>query len=640
MKPFFKIYTKKSRYSPLSLMVVTVLISFLYVFMEWVFIITKPSFINTSQFFEKGMIFLNSASLLAIVSCLGLLPFFLSFLVFRSKTVRSILGIVFSILPTFILSATILLLVDNFTYTVFKFGIVSTKGILRVLYACAFLLGMIWVNRRVLNLTYAIDKGTKKDPSRHQKRSLPLLLILLFTLAGIPAITALNPDRFKTQPSASSSLKRMPDILLITGDGINAAKLSVYGFEKDTTPFLKEFAKTSLVAQNAFSNAQGTIGSTTSLLTGKYPEDTRVLAASDILQGDDAFQHLPAILKENGYQTVQLSYSYYADAFHVNIQGGFDEANGQSPVESRFYTLIGSVLPTNYYYFIHELITRVTDRLGHLFFLKDMSNPYLQVTEAPEKFNDQQKLEYALTLIEKSDRPLFIHLHWMGTHGPRYYPIEQRFSKGEDIEAQGKFDEALYLDSILEFDQAVSKIYDALSDQGTKDNAILIVASDHTQRWTIARIPLIIHFPDSKHAGEIPFNVQNLDIAPTLLDYLEINPPDWMEGRSILSASDPSRPIFLAAIGSSTKDAVTDEVFYPDPVAPFFQFGKMAVILCNRWYQLDLSTLRMSNGQVTPYQGDCPNEPIDRTNALSLLIEHLKTYGFDTATLQDLEMEP
>jgi len=58
-----------------------------------------------------------------------------------------------------------------------------------------------------------------------------------------------------------------------------------------------------------------------------------------------------------------------------------------------------------------------------------MNNPYREVTEAPKKFADLEKIEKVKSLLEERREPLFIHVHWMGTHGPNYYPDEQVFQQ-------------------------------------------------------------------------------------------------------------------------------------------------------------------------------------------------------------------
>ena len=265
-----------------------------------------------------------------------------------------------------------------------------------------------------------------------------------------------------------------------------------------------------------------------------------------------------------------------------------------------------------------------------------MSNPYIQVTEAPKKFNDQEKLDYLLKLLDESDQPLFVHLHWMGTHGPKYYPEKQVFSEGENIQDQSKYDNDLYLDSILDFDNAINKLYEKLNSSNLVNQTVLVVGSDHTQRWSVSRIPLLMHFPEDQYAGQITENVQNLDIAPTLLDYLNIPQPAWMSGQSLLKPLDPNRPIFLAAIPESSRDPETNKIVYPESKAPYYQFGKMSVILCNHYYLLNFYKSSLSDSSVRYYAGNCPTDAPSRAEAMSLILKHLQEYGFDTSELEKI----
>lgn len=86
----------------------------------------------------------------------------------------------------------------------------------------------------------------------------------------------------------------------------------------------------------------------------------------------------------------------------------------------------------------------------------------------------------------------------MGTHGPRYYPKEQVFSFGINLDTQENYDIDLYDDSILEFDSALSFFYNELEKRELINQSIIIIASDHSKSWTKTRLPLIFHFPNMK----------------------------------------------------------------------------------------------------------------------------------------------
>ncbi len=628
---------KHARFTPVDVSLLIPFASLLYILMEWLFIITKTSFISVGSVFEKASVLINGSAILALAALLLSVPLIILYNVLNAKTGRAVIRILLCFLPALLLSSTVLLLVDNITYTAFNYGVVSTKGIVRTLYLVGFVLLTIGLMYPIFKWSRSIEKSRRKI-SRKQKLQFPLILgLVVLACAALPI--AFNPyfQNPLANPAAEIKSDQLPNIVLITGDGLNAAKLSLYGSDKDTTPFLKEIANTSLVAENNFSNAQGTIGSTTSILTGKYPAATRILASTDILKGEDAFQHLPGILESYGYYTVQLNFTYFADAYRINFQDAFIEANGESPVSNKIQSSLAKLLPTNNYYFMREVYSRISNRLEHLLYIKKMTNPFLQVTESPEKFNDQDKLDYLFKLIDEGKQPIFVHIHWMGTHGPKYYPTRQVFSEGLSTETQGKYVDSFYLDSILDLDGAVYQVFNGLQSRGLLDKSIVVVGSDHTQRWSIARIPLLIHFPNGEHAGRIAENTQNMDIAPTLLNYLGIPQPAWMMGQPLFDSLDPNRPIFLVAIPDSSRDPKTNAIVYPPFVAPFYQFGKATLISCNRYYTINFLKQTFTDANVQSYAGTCKTPPPTREEAFKIILGHLQEYGFNTTSLNSIE---
>lgn len=117
------------------------------------------------------------------------------------------------------------------------------------------------------------------------------------------------------------------------------------------------------------------------------------------------------------------------DAFELNIRDGFDEANGR--YATSYSIPLMQYLPTHYSKFITTIIYRLSDRIGHIFFVKDMENAYEQLTTRPEEFQDTEKIKNTIELLDEKDEPLFVHLHWLGTHGPKLQPSQQMFSTGE-----------------------------------------------------------------------------------------------------------------------------------------------------------------------------------------------------------------
>lgn len=627
-------YLQQSSFSTFSLMLATGLIVFTYTLLEWIFIITKPSALTTIAGYEKGLLLFNFGVLLVLASLVLLLPLVLYAAISKKKPNHILLNL-FSIVPTFILATLALMLIDNFTYTVFNFGIVSATGLYRLFYTALYLILLILLYKPVLGFIRFVDEVCTARPTGtwgFGTISLSLLIIL-----GIIVPLLLNPvqETEAYDPDNQTRQDAMPNILLITVDGLNASNMSLYGFDMETTPFLEELAPDSLLAENAFANAQGTIGSISSLLTGKYPIDLHVLYSNEVLKGIDATQHLPGLLKNYGYKTVQLTYSHYADAYTHNLQGAFDVASGRTyPSGGWLMQTVTAIFPADFKIFLQEAIERPFTRLGHLFFVLDMDNPYKQVTEEGiAKTTDQQKIDETLAILREAVQPTFIHLHWMGTHGPKYFPDEQVFSAGEPVETQEKYENEFYYDSILDFDRHFEELYTRLETEDILENTVIILASDHTQKWTNGRTLLMMLFPGKEYAQTIIPNVQNLDIAPTILDYLDVNQPTWMPGDSLLNGISENRPIFTAKIPKSIKDKITGKVTFPKSTAPFYQYGRMSVILCDTWYELDTTELIMTQGKINGHVGDCQEQSGSMEEALELLSQHFKDYGYDPSSL-------
>ncbi len=621
-------------------MLATGLIALTYALLEWVFIITKPSSLTTIPVYEKGLLLFTFGALLVLTSLLMLLPLALYGAISKKKPGHILLNL-FGFVPTFILATLVLLLIDNFTYTVFNFGIISASGFYRLIYTALYLFLFFALYRPVIGFIRFVDEVFIARPTGAWGFGTILLSLLLILGIMVPLLLNRSEEIEAYETDGQTELDVMPNILLITVDGLNASNMSLYGFEMETTPFLEKLAPRSLLAENAFANAQGTIGSIASLLTGKYPVDLHVLYSNEVLKGIDATQHLPGLLKKYGYNTVQLTYSHYADAYTHNLLGAFNIASGRTYASSGWLmTTISAIFPVDFKIFLQEAIERPSTRLGHLFFLLDMDNPYQLVTELGiVKTTEQQKIDEALSILREAEQPTFIHLHWMGTHGPKYFPDKQVFSAGEPLNTQEKYENEFYYDSILDFDQHFEELYKNLEAEGILDHTVIILASDHTQKWTNNRTLLMMLFPGNEYAQTIIPNVQNLDIAPTILDYLNIDQPSWMAGNSLLNGLSETRPIFTAKIPRSYKDKITGKVTYPKSTAPFYQFGRMSVILCDTWYELDTTRLVMTQGKIIDHTGDCQKDSGNMRQALELLSQHFRDYGYDPSSLSKTTFE-
>ena len=68
-----------------------------------------------------------------------------------------------------------------------------------------------------------------------------------------------------------------PNVLILLFDSLTAEHMSLYGYQRRTTPNITEFAKQAMVYHNHYSSGNFTSPTTASILTGVYPWTHRAM---------------------------------------------------------------------------------------------------------------------------------------------------------------------------------------------------------------------------------------------------------------------------------------------------------------------------------------------------------------------------
>jgi arylsulfatase A-like enzyme len=200
--------------------------------------------------------------------------------------------------------------------------------------------------------------------------------------------------------------------------------------------------------------------------------------------------------------------------------------------------------------------------------------------------------ERTLAWLSKAPaEPWFYYIHYMDVHHPYDAP---RDWAGRFSESYGKLPApafhgerkrrwenpepevldhvvGMYDGEIAYLDSQVGQLLGSLKARGLTDNLLIVVASDHGEELcerggyghgqTLyeeqTRCPLIFVWP-----GQIPATVtsekpvQNVDIVPTLLDLLGVEPPPEIEGASLVPCfrgDRPALPVFSERRGVSVR---------------------------------------------------------------------------------------
>ncbi|TNF90967.1 MAG: DUF4976 domain-containing protein [Gammaproteobacteria bacterium] len=317
-----------------------------------------------------------------------------------------------------------------------------------------------------------------------------------------------------------------PSVLLITIDNLRPDRMSVYGYEKDTTPYLKRLASESVVFDNAFSTSAWTAPGMVSIFTGYYPP---VHAQHGRFSYYD--DEMAAALKLMAAQGYEILGQAIRGPSHQGF--GFQKHLGKKP--DRLQSFIEDRIdnPAPFFAWAH---------------IKDVHLPYNPSALNAELFNADRRNNEAIAAVRKH-RVILRHPERVEVEFTHAGKVE--FSD-EDIPVV----RALYDAEVADVDAKLQRYFERMRETGLLDRTIVIISADHGEElfehgWLghastgydaklydeLIRIPLIIRMPDTGLRGRFGAMVQGVDFMPTIFELLGIDDSELkpaMQGRSFL----------------------------------------------------------------------------------------------------------
>lgn len=317
--------------------------------------------------------------------------------------------------------------------------------------------------------------------------------------------------------------ERPRNVIFILVDTLRADHLGIYGYARETSPNVDAFARRSVLFRDARSQAPCTFPSANSILTSRYP-GAFLGQPNQALGIPERIPSLAEILRLRGYRTVAVSAS-------AVVRNTPSEHNPSAGFGRGFEVFLEDCVWKSAGCVNRQVLGR--EALGR-----------------PRGSNEGG-----------DDRPLFLYIHYLDPHvpykPPRGHP--RRFATGRpeksfirngnpnpigDMLYKGAPDPGatpadlqhlidLYDEEIAYFDSQWAHLLRALDDGGWLDDSIVVFASDHGEEFlehghikhcrtifdNAIKVPLFFHIPGVE-ARTVEQPVQNLDIVPTLLDYL------------------------------------------------------------------------------------------------------------------------
>jgi arylsulfatase len=346
------------------------------------------------------------------------------------------------------------------------------------------------------------------------------------------------------------------NLVFVLVDTLRADHLSFYGYGRETSPQLARFARDAAVLSQARSQAGCTWPSANSILTSRTPELFLAAREESGLAIPADTPSLAEILSRNGFSTAAVSSSLVVRATpsKLNRQGGFGRGFESFDESCRERSAAC----------VNARAFAALDRLREPFFL------YLHYLEPHQDYQPPKwhRRRFA------SSRPA---KRWVRLGDPK--PIARQLYDGAvgppwDAADVGHLVD-LYDEEILFFDDRFAELLAELERRGVAERTAVVLVSDHGEELldhghvghcrdlvyeNLLRTPMVMRLPGGPRGVVRGGLALNLDVVPTLLDYLRVpHAPEAFDGRSLRALlEDGVAPRAVAFAAQGRARVVTD----------------------------------------------------------------------------------
>ncbi len=360
---------------------------------------------------------------------------------------------------------------------------------------------------------------------------------------------------FWAAPTVTGARKtKKPNVIFYIIDGAAAEHMSVYGYNRRTTPNLERLAKEGVVFEYAYSNSSWTKISNPSFMTSLHSSVIGPLKNESQpipQQAVNMAQHM----HRAGYQTA----AFVSNAFCGTMSGLDRGVDVLREAEVKLDSKSSVELHKDFWswreaypgapYWVHFQTTDVH-------WPWKPSAPFAGLYVDPELRKTFEKwtkkfLEAEGTYEERIEKT--------GIDRVRFFNLACRF----------------YDETMAHQDHQLGKLVERLKAAGEWEHTLFIVAADHSQdgaglrlldplppKWgnpilasQVSRIPMIIIWPEKIAPGQrLSQPVSMIDVLPTILELAGLPEPEMMQGQSL-------HPLLLGKDGWEPRPVIFDEFY-------------------------------------------------------------------------------
>lgn len=373
-------------------------------------------------------------------------------------------------------------------------------------------------------------------------------------------------------------IDNQPNVIIIVAEAIRRDLINAHNEKGEITPVLNELARKGKYFAASYANDSDTEYSLLTLLSGQYP----LKFPWRNQEKDTTYprRFLPSYFQLKGYRT-----SYFTV---------FDWIS--SPLR---------ILRTGLQYISEPTFDGGAEALKKNLALQNNLSPddvdIQRIVAMLDEVNVQRFSEW----LRKEPRVPFFSLFYLySSHFPYQVPAEN----GESISVDNGSNEQSYFFASHEadlykhkyeqaarhVDAVIGKLITNLKNQGVYERTRIVVTGDHGEQFyehggclhagplhaEIMNVPLIfLNFPTTCVLEDTGAPVGHIDVAPTILDSLEIPPYLGFQGVSLCKPIDEKRLLFASAQALTHEDAVISKTHklisnYRGAGKRFFDIGK------------------------------------------------------------------
>jgi arylsulfatase A-like enzyme len=406
--------------------------------------------------------------------------------------------------------------------------------------------------------------ATHADPTEWMQRTVDLSHLtgqtVTLTLAANadPGTVALwsTPTVSGARPPAQA----LPNVIFYVIDGAAADHMSLYGYNRTTTPHLERLAEEGAVFERAYSNSSWTGASTPSFLTSLH---------TSAMGGEQNGRNMPPLEARTAAEILH-AVGYQTAAFTTNPNAGTQSGLGRGLDRMREVGAPNGESSSQ----LHADFWRWREAYPGQPYWVHFQTTDVHAPNRPEP-------PFAGLYADPEGRATL--LRWeeaLEPWGAYSTPYTEAFEQA-GVDRRGYFTlvRDQYDESMAQQDARIGQLVARLKEEGDWENTLLIIGSDHGHQagtrhfglglldplpaiWEGAilssfqsRIPLLFVWP-GRIAGGQRFSgpVSMIDVLPTLLDLLDLPVPDYAQGQSLA-------PLLLGLDGWEPRPVIFDEFY-------------------------------------------------------------------------------